>query len=68
MRIRSKINKTTAQHLLSSKIKSFQIFFLLEDEDQSVEVVDADEIDFERVAQHLRFGGSIFIAPKTHRF
>ena len=42
----------------------FIIYFLYDDEDQSVYVEEVEEIDFLKVVQHLSFGGSIFI---THR-
>ena len=36
----------------------------MDDENQSIEVVETNEIDFEEVTQHLRFGESVFITPK----
>ena len=42
----------------------FIVFFLYDDEDQTVFVNEAEEIDFSKVIQHLDLGGSIFI---THR-
>ena len=42
----------------------FIIYFLSDDEDQSVHVEESEEINFPRVMMHLNFGGSVFI---THR-
>jgi hypothetical protein len=40
------------------------IFFLYDDEDQSVRVEEVEEVSFFRINQHLDLGGSVFI---THR-
>ena len=40
----------------------FIVYFLYDDEDQSVLVEEFDEIDFLEVIQHLNSGGSVFIA------
>lgn len=40
------------------------IFFLYDDEDQSVRVEEVEEVSFFRINQHLNLGGSVFI---THR-
>ena len=40
----------------------FELFFLKHDEDQSVEVVEVEEIDFTEVKKHIEQGGSVFIA------
>ncbi len=45
----------------------FQLFFLKDDEDQSVQVVEVKEIDFAEVIQHLNQGKSIFITRKQTR-
>ncbi|RLI37361.1 hypothetical protein DRO55_01505 [Candidatus Bathyarchaeota archaeon] len=42
----------------------FIIYFLNDDEDQSVHVEETEEINFPKVMMHLNFGGSVFI---THR-
>jgi len=42
----------------------FIVFFLYDDEDQTVHVEEAEAIDFSRVFKHLTFGGSVYI---THR-
>ena len=46
---------------------SFQLFFLKNDANQNVEVVEADEIDFEEVKRRLENGESVFIAPKREQ-
>jgi hypothetical protein len=57
------------RNVLQNKKKeaSFQLFFLENDANQSVEVVEADEIDFEEVKRRLENGESVFIAPKREQ-
>ena len=42
----------------------FIVFFLNEDEEQSVHVEEVEEIDFLKIVHHVNLGGSVFI---THR-
>ena len=42
----------------------FQLFFLKDDEDQSIEVVAVEEIDFAEVKKHIEPGESVFITRK----
>ena len=42
----------------------FQLFFLRNDENQSVEVEEVKEIDFRKVKEHLEQGESVFITFK----
>lgn len=42
----------------------FQLFFLKNDENKSVEVVEVEEIDFAEVKRHIDRGESVFITPK----
>ncbi len=42
----------------------FQLFFLKEDEDQSVEIEEVEEIDFAEVKKHIERGESVFITRK----
>ncbi len=42
----------------------FQLFFLKEDEDGSVEVEEVEEIDFREVERRLKQGESVFITRK----
>jgi hypothetical protein len=44
---------------------AFQIFFLTEDENDSVEVLETNMIDYEEINQRLNMGESIFIRQKT---
>jgi hypothetical protein len=43
----------------------FQIFFLTQDESQSVEVLETDEIDLREILQRLKMGESVFIKYKN---
>jgi len=45
----------------------FIVYFLNNDEDQSVHVEEADEIDFLKVIQHINLGGSVFITQRRKR-
>ena len=42
----------------------FQLFYLKEDEDQNVEVIEVEEIDFREVKKRLKQGESVFITRK----
>lgn len=44
-----------------------QLFFLKNDENQNVEVVEVDEIDFEEVKSRLGRGESVFITRKQEQ-
>ena len=43
----------------------FQIFFLNQDESQSVEVLETDEIDLGEILQRLKMGETVFIKYKN---
>ena len=45
----------------------FQLIFLKDDEDQSVEVVEVEEIIFTEVEKRLEQGESVFITSKQKR-
>jgi hypothetical protein len=45
----------------------FQMFFLKNDEKQSVESIEVDEIDFEEVKKRLEKGESVFLSKKENR-
>jgi len=49
------------------KSASLQLFFLKNDENQNVEVVEVDEIDFEEVKSRLEKGESVFITQKQEQ-
>jgi hypothetical protein len=54
-----------SKHIESNRENSvFQLFFLLDDEDQDIEVVEVREIDFEEVKKRLEKGESVFITRK----
>jgi len=42
----------------------FQILLLNNDSDQDVEVQEAEQVNFFRVKEHLKNGGSVFITSK----
>jgi hypothetical protein len=48
---------------LGSKPK-FIVFFLLNDEEESVKVEEVEEVNFETIKRHLKKGESVFITPK----
>jgi hypothetical protein len=65
-------NKTSPQMMFQSSLSSnfpstFQIFFLSQDQNQSVEVVETEEIDFWELIGRLNVGESVFIKNKTPR-
>lgn len=66
-----KTNKPVAPELLSQSPLSsdvpslFQIFFLSQDQNQSVEVVETGEIDFGEIIERLKLGESVFIKNKN---
>ena len=54
-----KTNKPAAPDFL------FQIFFLSQDQNQSVKVVETEKIDFGEIIQRLKMGESVFIKYKN---
>ena len=46
---------------------AFQLFFLLNNEKQDIEVVEVKEIDFTEVKKHLEKGESGFVARKRKK-
>jgi hypothetical protein len=48
----------------SEKSQTFQVMLLKNDASQEVEVHEAEKIDFLRVHDHLKHGGSVFITSK----
>ena len=49
----------------SDKSRMFQVLLLRNDASQEVEVQEANEVDFLRVQEHLKQGGSVFITSKN---
>ncbi|MCW3977852.1 MAG: hypothetical protein NWE77_07965 [Candidatus Bathyarchaeota archaeon] len=43
----------------------FQIFFLRDDDEQSVEVQEVEKIDYEEVKKRVEHGESVFITRKS---
>jgi hypothetical protein len=43
----------------------FQVFFLTDDENYNVEILETNMIDFDEINQRLKMGESIFIKQKT---
>ena len=54
-------NTKTETPLSQSECKLFQVFFLMNDDDQNVIVVETSEIDLEEVIGCLKQGDSVFI-------
>jgi len=67
----AKTNKPVAPELLFQSTSSsnfpslFQIFFLSQDQSQSVEVVETEEIDLWEIIDRLNVGESVFIKNKN---
>ena len=55
----------TPYHVSSANPLMFQIFFLNQDESQSVEVLETDEIDLGAILQRLEMGETVFIKYKN---
>jgi hypothetical protein len=54
-----------SKHIESNRENSvFQLFFLLNNENQDIEVVEVEEIDFTEVEKRLEKGESVFITRK----
>lgn len=63
-------NKTDAPELLVQPLPPddpllFQIFFLAQNQNQSIEVVETDDIYFGEIIQRLKNGESVFIKYKN---
>ena len=44
-----------------------QIFFLIQDESQGVEILETNDIDFDEILQHLKMGEAVFIKNKYQK-
>jgi hypothetical protein len=49
----------------SDKSRMFQVLLLRNDASQVVEVQESNEVDFLKVQEHLKQGGSVFITSKN---
>jgi len=48
----------------TEKPRTFQVMLLCNDEGKNVEVLEAREIDYSTIHNHLQRGGSVFITSK----
>jgi len=60
------VSQTYDEKKVEDEGHKFIVFFLNDDEDQSVHIEEVKEINFFEVIQHLNFGGSVFIAHKRN--
>lgn len=60
------VSQTYYEKEVEDEGHKFIVFFLNDDEDQSVHVEEVKEINFFEVIQHLNFGGSVFITHKRN--
>ena len=66
-----KINKPAAPDIMvqaplsSDNPLMFQIFFLAQNQNQDVEVLETEDIDFGEITQRLKLGESVFIKNKN---
>jgi len=47
------------------KLCVFQVLLLHNDASQEVEILEAEEVDFPRIQDHLKEGGSVFVTSKN---
>ena len=64
---RSTNQSTIQKDLALERTKRFDILYVRNDEDQSVEVVEVSIIDFSSIIENLNEGNSVFIAPKNNQ-
>jgi len=57
----------TASEVVSENKLLFRLFFLVDDEEQTVYVEEAEEVDFEKVKRRLERGEEVFITRKGVR-
>lgn len=53
-----------ATKVVNKKKQPFRIFFLVDDEDQTVHIEEAEEIDFRMIKRRLERGEEVFITRK----
>ncbi len=56
-----------ATQVVDKKKKPFRLFFLIDDEDQTVQIEEAEEVDFGMVKRRLERGEEVFITLKSGR-
>lgn len=54
-------------HSANDKGYIFQTMLLNNDKNQEVEIQEATKVDFSKVREHLRQGGSVFITSKSNQ-
>ena len=54
----------TASKVVSENKLLFRLFFLVDDEDRTVYVEEAEEVDFEKVRKRLEGGEEVFITRR----
>ncbi len=68
-------NRTRRNRSVSSKYmrymfpkttQQFNIIFVHDDHERSVEVIESEFIDFNQVIEQLKQGNSVFIAPRSY--
>lgn len=47
------------------KLRVFQVLLLHNDASEEVEILEAEEVDFPRIQDHLKEGGSVFVTSKN---
>ena len=60
----AKTSQTYDEEKIEKGRHRFIVYFLYDDEEQTVRVEETEELDFLKVFRHLNIGGSVFI---THR-
>jgi hypothetical protein len=59
-------SETTTQSTVSSDYSlMFQVFFLSQDKNQSVEIVETNKLDYGEITYRLKSGESVFIKNKN---
>ena len=64
---RSTNQSTNQKDIALERTKMFDILYVRNDEDQSVEVVEVSIIDFSAIIENLNERNSVFIAPKNNQ-
>jgi hypothetical protein len=64
---RSTHQSTIQKDLTLERTKMFDILYVRNDEDQSVEIVEVSIIDFSSIVENLNEGNPVFKAPKNNQ-
>ena len=49
----------------SDKARIFQVLLLSNDTSQDVKIEETNDVDFQKIQEHLKHGGSVFITSKN---